>query len=137
MPVCKDALLDHLSFEHTFNTYSNVVLSTNTAAAYKITDLKFECEVARSRDLANEERQQCNLCVALPFTYVRNFKKILLDKSSPLWNIDISQDIKSLRSILLLFEDVSANMMRPPFARNPTFYTNPWITEAYIAISGI
>jgi hypothetical protein len=137
LPICKDALLDELTFDLTFNTYGNVVTSTNTAATYKITDLKFECEVARNRDLANEIRQQYNLGVALPFTYVHNFKKILLDKSSPLWNIDINQEMKSLRGILLLFEDESAGKMGLAFGRNPEYYTNPLITGAHITISGL
>jgi hypothetical protein len=128
---------DPIKFEIAFNTYANVITSTNSSASYKITNIKLRHRLAKRQSLANELHEKYKLGCEIPYLYIHNYRKLHLDKSSALWNIDITQDSRSLRGILMVFEDLSAGKMGPAFGRNPEYFVNPDITSTTITIDGL
>jgi hypothetical protein len=132
----KNGINDPISFEITFNTYANVVLSSNTGASYKITNLKLRHKIAVEKSLSDKLHEKYRELGVYPYTYVHHYRKLQLDKSSTQWDIEITQATRSLRGILMIFEDVSAGKTGPAFGRNPEYFPNPGITNVLITING-
>ena len=57
-----------------------------------------------------------------------------MDKSNTLWNINLNVPARSMKGILMLFENVAAQQ---PFARNTEAFYNPQITKVEVTIEGI
>ena len=57
-----------------------------------------------------------------------------MDKSNTLWNINLNVPARSMKGILMLFENVAAQQ---PFARNIEAFYNPQITKVEVTIEGI
>jgi hypothetical protein len=132
----KNGISDPISFEITFNTYANVILSSNSGASYKITNLKLRHKIAVERSLSDRLHEKYRELNVYPYTYVHHYRKLQLDKSSTQWDIEITQATLSLRGILMVFEDVSAGKTGPSFGRNPEYFPNPGITNVLITING-
>ena len=60
--------------------------------------------------------------------------KMAMDKSNTLWNINLNVPARSMKGILMLFENVAA---QHPFARTTEAFYNPQITKVEVAIEGI
>ena len=52
MPYCQSALNDRLTYELTFNNYNRVILSEDTTAKYKISEISLEYEIVTSPQLS-------------------------------------------------------------------------------------
>ena len=63
---------------------------------------------------------------------VLQHSKIRKDKSDGSWNINLDTPARSLKGILMLFEDPAA-----PFARNTETFYNPKITKVNLTINGV
>ena len=59
--------------------------------------------------------------------------KMAMDKSDTLWNINLNVPARSMKGILMLFENVAAQQ---PFARNTKAFYNPQITKVEVTIEG-
>ena len=57
-----------------------------------------------------------------------------MDKSNTLWNINLNVPARSMKGILMLFENVAAQQ---PFDRNTEAFYNPQITKVEVTIEGI
>ena len=57
-----------------------------------------------------------------------------MDKSNTLWNISLNVPARSMKGILMLFENVA---VQQPFARNTEAFNNPQITKVEVTIEGI
>ena len=57
-----------------------------------------------------------------------------MDKSNTLWNINLNVPARSMKGILMLFENVAAQQ---PFACNTEAFYNPQITKVEVTIEGI
>ena len=57
-----------------------------------------------------------------------------MDKSNTLWNINLNVPARSMKGILMLFENVAAQQ---PFARNTEAFYNPQITKVEVTIERI
>ena len=77
---------------------------------------------------------QYNGRLAILYDRVLRHRKISRDKSDTLWNINLNALARSMKGILLLFEDVAAQQ---PFARNTEAFYNPKITKVEVTIEGI
>ena len=130
-------LLDNLSFELTFNDYSRVTTSTDTTASYKISGISFEYDAVTNPDLAQQKRQQYMNQTVILLMRVLCHRKIRLNKSDVTWNIDQNITARSLKGILLLFEDPAVGAMGPAFGRKSEFYYNPLITKVWVTIDGM
>jgi len=60
-----------------------------------------------------------------------------MTKSDVTWNINLNTPARSLKGILLLFEDPADGAMGPAFARNSEFYYNPLITKVQVTVEGV
>ena len=53
------------------------------------------------------------------------------------WNINLNTPTRSLKGIMLLFEDPAVGAMGPAFGRNSEFHFNPLITKVQVTVEGI
>ena len=87
-------------------TYNRVINSSVAApdAKYKITDISFEYEIVTQPDLARSIRSEYQSMVLL---YDRSFrhKQIPVNKKDTMWNWSFNTPCKSLKGILVLFEE--------------------------------
>jgi len=105
-------------FKLTFNYYGRVIIATNTDASYKITNIALEFEIITQSDLARLMRQQYMSQTLVFYTRVLRHRKLTLNKSDVTWNINLNTHARSLKGILLLFEDPAAGAMGSAFGCN-------------------
>ena len=121
MPFYQSALGDRLEYELTFNSYNKVIVSTDADASYTIEGISLEFEKVTHPELARQIASHYSGKVAILYDRVLRHRKIPLDKSDTLWNINLNVPAKSMKGVLLLFDD----------------YYNPKITKVEITIEGV
>jgi len=136
-PFYQAGLNDKLSFELTFNDYGHVIVSADAAASYQINNIALEFDVVTNPDLARLKRQQYMSQTVILYTHVLRHQKLALNKRDVTWTIDLNTSARSLKGILLLFEDPAVGAMGPAFGRNSEFYYNPLITKVQVTVGGI
>lgn len=121
MPFYQSALGDRLEYELTFNSYNKVIQSSDSEASYTIEGISLEFEKVTNAELADQIRN--NYMGKLTFLYDRvlRYLEIPLNKSDTLWNININTPAKSMKGVLILFDD----------------YYNPKITKVETTIDGV
>ena len=72
--------------------------------------------------------------LAILYYRVLRHRKMTMDKSNTLWNINLNVPVRSMKGILMLYENVAAQQ---PFARNTEAFNNPKITNVEVTIEGI
>ena len=77
---------------------------------------------------------QYNGRLAILYDRILRHRKISRDKSDTLWNINLNVPARSMKGVLMLFEDVAAQQ---PFVRNTESFYNPKITKVEVTIEGI
>jgi arabinogalactan endo-1,4-beta-galactosidase len=108
-PFFQSELNDRLSYELTFNNYGKVVVSTDTATSYTVSDIHLEFEVLTSPDLATMIKNRYNGQTAVLYDRVIRHSKESLNKSDTIWNITMAPQAKSNKGILILFVDPAAD----------------------------
>ena len=132
-PFYQSALGDRLEYELTFNDYSRVIKATGDAAAsYDINNISLEYEMITQPELARIIRNQYAGRLAILYDRILRHRKLTKDKSDTLWNINLNVPARSMKGILMLFEDPAA-----AFARNTEAFYNPKITKVEVTIEGI
>ena len=135
MPFYQNALGDRLEYELTFNDYSCVIRTTGDAdASYDIVNISLEYDIVTQPELAGMIANQYNGRLAILYERILRHRKISKDKSDTLWNINLNVPARSMKGILMLFEDVAAQQ---PFARNTEAFYNTKITKVEVTIEGI
>ena len=135
MPFYQSALGDRLVYEPTFNDYSRAVRATGDAdALYDIENISLEYEIVTQPELARMIANQYNGRLVILYDRILRHRKISRDKSDSLWNITLNLPARSMKGVLMLFEDVTAQQ---PFARNTESFYNPKITKVEVTIEGI
>jgi len=136
-PFYQAGLNDRLSFELTFNDYGRVIMSTDPTASYGITNISLEFDVVTNPNLARRKRQQYMSQTVVLYTRVLRHRKLAFNKRDVTWNINLNTPTRSLKGILLLFEDPAVGTMWPAFGRNSELYYNPLITKVQVTVEGI
>ena len=99
---------NRLCYELTFNDYNRVIKSPISPkvpdAKYKITDISLEYEIATQPDLARSVRSEYQH-MALLYDRILRHRKIIINKSNTVWNWAFNTPCKSLKGILVLFEE--------------------------------
>ena len=132
MPFYQSALGARLEYELTFNDYSRVIQATGDAnASYTIEDISLEYDMVTQSELARSIRNQYTSKLAILYNRVLLRKKRPADKSDPLWNVDLGEPARSMKGILMLFEDPAA-----AFQRDTEAFYNPKITKVEVTIDG-
>ena len=107
-PYYQAGLRNRLCYEITFNNYNRVIKSPISPkvpdAKYKITDISLEYEIATQPDLTRSIRSEYQH-MALLYDRILRHRKIIVNKSDTVWNWTFNMPCKSLKGILVLFEE--------------------------------
>ena len=129
MPFYQAGLGDRLEYELTFNDYNKVINSTDADASYTIKNICLEFDTVSDTELARQIRQQTDGKMAILYDRILRHRKITKNKSDTLWNINLNVPARSMKGILMLFED-------PERTDTEDFY-NPKITKVEMTIEGV
>ena len=133
MPHYNTGLIEDLIFEIDFASAGKIMLTTDTAATYQLTDINLEYELVRDSELSQMIKNNYSLGYTLFYQIIFFVMMQQFDKATTSMNWNINAPAKSLRGLVVLFEDV-AN--QPLFGRNPESFLNPKITNVDIVIEG-
>ena len=108
-PYYQAGLGTRLCYELTFDDYNQVTKSRVSSpkvpdAQYKIADISLEYEMVTQLDLARSIRSEYQH-MALLYDRVIRHRKIIVHKSDTVWNWAFNMPCKSLKGILVLFEE--------------------------------
>ena len=122
LPYYQAGLGNRLCYEITFNDHNRVTKSTVASpdAKYKITHISLEYEIVTQPTLAkyiSDEYQS----MALLYDRVLRHRQISVNKSDTMWNWSFNIPCKSLKGILVLFEE------EKPYERDTSKFYSPKI----------
>ena len=129
MPFYQAGLGDRLECELTFNDYNKVIRSTDPTSSYIIKNIRLEFDIVSDTELARQIRQQVDGKMVILYDRILRHRKIPKNKSDTLWNINLNVPARSMKGILMLFED--------PDRISTEYYYNPEITKVEITIEGV
>lgn len=138
-PYYQAGLGNRLCYEITFNNYDRVIKSIpsksatgqtkNPDAKYKISNISLEYEIVIQPTLASRIRSEYQNMVLL-YDRILRHRLICVDKSDSTWNWSFNTPCKSLRGILVLFEEEDG------YKRNTNKFYNPKIQKVSVIIEG-
>ena len=130
-PYYQAGLGNRLCYEITFNDYNRVINSSVAApdAMYKITDISLEYEIVTQPDLARSIRSEYQ-SMALLYDRILRHREIIVNKLDTVWNWTFNTPCKSLKGILVLFEEEKT------FTRDTSKYYNPKIQKVSVIVEG-
>jgi len=117
-PFYQIGLTDRLSLELIFNDYTRVIRSTDTNVIYHINNTALEFDIVTHQDLARLMRQQYMGQTVVLYTRILRHRMIALNNTDVTWNINLNTPARSLKGVLLFFEDPAPGAMGPAFGRN-------------------
>ena len=129
MPFYQAGLGDRLEYELTFNDYDKVIKSSDADSSYEVKNICLEFDKVTDTELARQIRQQLNCRIAILYDRVLRHRKITKNKSDTLWNINLNIPARSMKGILMLFED--------PNRTSTEDYYNPQISKVEVTIEGV
>ena len=133
-PYYQAGLGNRLCYKLTFNDYNRVTKSGVSSpkvpdAEYKITDISLEYEIVTQSDLARSIRSEYQHIVLL-YDRILRHRKIIVNKSDTVWNWAFNMSCKSLKDILVLFEE------EKPYTRDTSKFYNPKIQKVSVIVEG-
>ena len=129
-PYYQAGLGNRLSYELTFNDYNRVTKSPKVPdAKYKITDISLEYEIVTQPDLARSIRSEYQHMARL-YDRILRHRKIIVNKSDTVWNWAFNTPCKSLKGILVLFEEERS------YTRDTSKFYNPKIQNISVIVEG-
>ena len=125
---------NRLCYKLTFNDYNRVTKSGVSSpkvpdAKYKITDISLEYEIATQPDLTRSIRYEYQH-MALLYDSILRHRKIIVNKSDIVWNWAFNTPCKSLKGILVLFEEERS------YTRDTSNFYNPKIQKVSVIVEG-
>ena len=91
-------------YEIKLNDYNRVINSWKTDATYKITDISLEYEIITQPNLTRSIKAEYDE-MALYYDRILRHRKIIVNKSDTMWDWLFNTLCKSLKGILILFEE--------------------------------
>ena len=133
-PYYQAGLGNRLCYELTFNNYNRVTKSRVSSpkvpdAKYKITDISLEYEITTQPNLTRSIRSEYQH-MAFLYDRILRHRKIIVNKSDTVWNWAFNMSCKSLKGILVLFEEET------PYTRNTSKFYNPKIQKVSVIVEG-
>ena len=98
-------------------------------AKYKITDISLEYEITTQPDLARSIRSEYQH-MALLYDGILRHRKIIINKSDTVWNSAFNMNCKSLKGILVLFEEEGS------YTLDTSKFYNPKIQKVSVIVEG-
>ena len=109
MPFYQSALGDRLEYELTFNDYIRVIQATGDVdASYHIGGISLEYDMVTPPQLTRMIDNQYKGRLAILYDRVLRHRKMTMDMSNTLWNINLNVSARSMKGILMLFENLAA-----------------------------
>ena len=133
-PYYQASLGNRLCYELTFNDYNRVTKSGVSSpkvpdAKYKITDISLEYEITTQPDLARSIRSEYEH-MALLYDRILRHRKIIVHKSDTVWNWAFNTPCKSLKGILVLFEEEQS------YTQDTSKFYNPKMQNVSVIVEG-
>ena len=133
-PYYEAGLGNRLCYEITFNDYNRVIKSAVSSpkvpdAKYKITDIFLEYEIVTQPNLARSIRSQYQ-SMALLYDRILRHRQLAVNKSDTTWNWSFNTPCKSLKGILVLFEE------EKPYTQGTSKFYNPKIQKVSVTVEG-
>ena len=133
-PYYQAGLRNRLCYEITFNDYNRVTNSAVSSpkvpdAKYKITDISLEYEIVTQPDLTRSIRSEYQ-SMALLYDRIPRHRQISVNKSDTMWNWSFNIPCKSLKGILVLFEEEKS------YTQDTSKFYNPKIQKVSVTIEG-
>ena len=132
-PYYQAGLGNRLCYKLTFSDYNRVIKSPISPkvsdAKYKITDISLEYEIATQPDLGRTIRSEYQH-MALLYDRILRHRKIIVNKSNTVWNWAFNTPCKSLKGILVLFEEEQS------YTRDTSKFYNPKIQKVSVIVEG-
>ena len=132
-PYYQAGLRNKLCYELTFNDYNRLTKCTTSPKApdakYKITDISLEYEIATQPDLTRSIRSEYQH-MALLYDRILRHRKIIVNKKDTVWNWAFNTPCKSLKGILVLFEEEQS------YTRDTSKFYNPKIQKVSVIVEG-
>ena len=124
-PYYQAGLGNRLCYGITFNDYNRVTKSAVSTpkipdAKYKITDISSEYEIVTQPNLVRSIRSEYQ-SMALLYDRIFRHRQISVNKSDTMWNWSFNMPCKSLKGILVLFEEEKS------YIRDMSKFYNPKI----------
>ena len=106
MPYYQAGLGNRLCYEITFNDCDRVIKSAVTSpdAKYEISNISLEYAIVTQPTLARSIKAEYNKMVLL-YDRILRYRQISVNKSDTTWNWSFNMPCKSLKDILVLFEE--------------------------------
>ena len=98
-------------------------------AKYKITDISLEYEIVSQPTLARSIKDEYQ-SMALLYDRILMHRQISVNKSDTMWNWSFNTPCKSLKGILVLFEE------EKPYAQDISKFYNPKIQKVSVTVEG-
>ena len=105
-PYYQAGLRNRLCYEITFDDYNRVINSAVASldAKYKITDISLEYEIVTQPNLTRSIKDEYQ-SMALLYDRILRHRQISVNKSDTMWNWSFNMACKSLKGMLVLFEE--------------------------------
>ena len=125
---------NRLCYEITMNDYNQIIKSGVSSpkvpdAKYKITDISLEYEIITQPDLARSIRSEYQH-MALLYDRILRHRQLAVNKSDTMWSWSFNTPCKSLKGILVLFEEEKS------YTRDTSKFYNPKIQKVSVTIEG-
>ena len=133
-PYYQAGLGNRLCYKLTFDDYNRVTKSTVSSlkvpdAKHKITDISLEYEITTQPDLSRSIRSEYQH-MALLYDRILRHRKIIVNKSDTVWNWAFNTPCKTLKGILVLFEE------KRSYTRDTSKFCNPQIQKVSVIVEG-
>ena len=130
-PYYQAGLGNRLCYEITFNDYNRVINSAVASpdAKYKITDISLEYEIVTQPNLTRSIKDEYQSMILL-YDRILRHREISENKSDTVWNWSFNTPCKSLKGILVLFEE------EKPYTRDMSKFYNPKTQKVSVTIEG-
>ena len=133
-PYYQAGLGNRLCYKLTFNDYNRVTKSGVSSpkvpdSKYKITDISLGYEIATQPNLVRSIRSEYQH-MALLYDRILRHRKIIVNKSDTVWNWAFNTPCKSLKDILVLFEEEQS------YTQDTSKFYNPKIQKVSVIVEG-
>ena len=133
-PYYQAGLRNRLCYETTFNDYNRVIKSAALSpkapdAKYVISNISLEYEIVSNSTLARSIKTEYDEMILL-YDRILRHRQIPVNKSDTTWNWSFNTPCKSLKGILVLFEEEKS------YTRDIGKFYNPKIQKVSVIIEG-
>ena len=130
-PYYQVGLGNRLCYELTFNDYNRVINSSVAApdAKYEISNISLEYEIVTQPTLARSIKAEYDE-MALLYDRVLRHRHIKVNMSDTTWNWSCNMPCKSLKGILVLFEEEKS------YVRDTSKFHNPKMEKVSVIVEG-